>query len=163
MNAQDYWKDYVTTNQQFDNANRAYINNLVKAGNNAWNNRMNLGMLNAVNPVFKVDPRSGKSNFTKGFSTGKFPGYAAANTGQKATDIPQLVSEYMADKGGSDLTFKDWRALKYGTASSGVANPYAGGQQLLPMYNALQQGNAYSPAMFQQAMEAWQQRQNDEI
>ena len=165
MNAQDYWKDYVTTNQQFDNANRAYINNLVKAGNNAWNNRMNLGMLNAVNPVFKVDPRSGKSNFTKGFSTGKLSGYANANTGQKATDIPQLVSEYMADKGGSDLTFKDWRALKYGTASSGVANPYAGGQQLLPMYNTLQQGNAYSPAMMQQAMQMMmmQQQQDDEI
>ena len=162
MNAQDYWKDYVTTNQQFDNANRAYINNLVKAGNNAWNNRMNLGMLNAVNPVFKVDPRTGKSNFTKGYTTGKLSGYAAANTGQKATDIPQLVSEYMADKGGSDLTFKDWRALKYGTASSGVANPYAGGQQLLPMYNALQQGYASNPAMMQQAMQMMMQQQQDE-
>ena len=162
MNAQDYWKDYVTTNQQFDNANRAYINNLVKAGNNAWNNRMNLGMLNAVNPVFKVDPRTGKSNFTKGYTTGKLSGYAAANTGQKATDIPQLVSEYMADKGGSDLTFKDWRALKYGTASNGVANPYAAAQQLLPMYNVLQQGNAYSPAMMQQAMQMIMQQQQAE-
>ena len=162
MNAQDYWKDYVTTNQQFDNANRAYINNLVKAGNNAWNNRMNLGMLNAVNPVFKVDPRTGKSNFTKGYTTGKLSGYAAANTGQKATDIPQLVSEYMADKGGSDLTFKDWRALKYGTASNSVANPYAGGQQLLPMYNALQQGYASNPAMMQQAMQMIMQQQQEE-
>ena len=165
MNAQDYWKDYVTTNQQFDNANRAYINNLVKAGNNAWNNRMNLGMLNAVNPVFKVDPRTGKSYFTKGYTTGKFPGYAAANTGQRAADIPQLVSEYMADKGGSDLTFKDWRALKYGTASNGVANPYAAGQQLLPMYNALQQGYASNPAMMQQAMQMMmmQQQQDEDI
>ena len=162
MNAQDYWKDYVTTNQQFDNANRAYINNLVKAGNNAWNNRMNLGMLNAVNPVFKVDPRTGKSNFTKGYTTGKLSGYAAANTGQKATDIPQLVSEYMADKGGSDLTFKDWRALKYGTASNGVANPYAAAQQLLPMYNALQQGYASNPAMMQQAMQMIMQQQQEE-
>lgn len=162
MNAQDYWKDYVTTNQQFDNANRAYINNLVKAGNNAWNNRMNLGMLNAVNPVFKVDPRTGKSNFTKGYTTGKLSGYAAANTGQKATDIPQLVSEYMADKGGSDLTFKDWRALKYGTASNSVANPYAAGQQLLPMYNALQQGYASNPAMMQQAMQMIMQQQQEE-
>jgi len=157
MNAQDYWKDYVTTNQQFDNANRAYINNLVKAGNNAWNNRMNLGMLNAVNPVFKVDPRTGKSNFTKAYGTGKFPGYANANTGQRAADIPQLVSEYMADKGGSDLTFKDWRALKYGTASNGVANPYASAQQLLPMYNALQQGYAFNPAMMQQGMQYYMQ------
>ena len=165
MNAQDYWKDYVTTNQQFDNANRAYINNLVKAGNNAWNNRMNLGMLNAVNPVFKVDPRTGKSNFTKGYTTGKLSGYAAANTGQRAADIPQLVSEYMADKGGSDLTFKDWRALKYGTASNGVANPYAAGQQLLPMYNALQQGYASNPAMMQQAMQMMmmQQQQDEDI
>ena len=162
MNAQDYWKDYVTTNQQFDNANRAYINNLVKAGNNAWNNRMNLGMLNAVNPVYKVDPRTGKSSFTKGYTTGKFPGYAAANTGQKAIDFPQLTSEFMADKGASNMTFEQWYKLKYGTASNGVANPYAAAQQLVPMYNVLQQGNAYSPAMMQQAMQMIMEQQREQ-
>lgn len=161
MNAQDYYKDYVTTNQQFDNANRAYINNLVKAGNNAWNNRMNLGMLNAVNPVYKVDPRTGKSNFTKGNTTGKFPGYATANTGQKAIDFPQLTSEFMADKGASNMTFEQWYKLKYGAASNGVANPYAAAQQLVPMYNVLQQGNAYSPEMMQQAMQMIMEQQRE--
>ena len=156
MNAQDYWKDYVTTNQQFDNANRAYINNLVKAGNNAWNNRMNLGMLNAVNPVYKIDPKTGRSYFKKGYGTSRLPGYAGASnasTARTSVDIPQLVSEYMADKGGSDLSFKDWKAMKYGTASNASsANPFAAAQALLPMYSVLSQGNAYSPAMMQQAM-----------
>jgi hypothetical protein len=156
MNAQDYWKDYVTTNQQFDNANRAYINNLVKAGNNAWNNRMNLGMLNAVNPIYKIDPKTGRSYFKKGYGTSRLPGYAGASTASTArtgVDIPQLVSQYMADKGGSDLTFKDWKAMKYGTASNASsANPFAAAQALLPMYSVLSQGNAYSPAMMQQAM-----------
>ena len=152
MNAQDYWKDYVTTNQQFDNANRAYINNLVKAGNNAWNNRMNLGMLNAVNPVFKIDPRSGKSNFTKGYGTGKLSGYAAAANSKR---ISELMPEYYKDKGASDLTFKQWYDMTQGAKSA--PNPYAAAQQLLPMYNSMRQGNAYSPAMMQQAMQYYMQ------
>jgi hypothetical protein len=157
MNAQDYWKDYVIANQQFDNANRAYINNLVKAGNNAWNNRMSLGMLNAVNPVYKIDPATGRSYFKKGYGTSRLPGYASASGGRRGMDIPQLVSEYMADKGASDLTFKDWKSMKYGDSSSAsAANPFAAAQSLLPMYNVLQQGNAYSPAMMQAMIQAQQ-------
>ena len=153
MNAQDYWKDYVTTNQQFDNANRAYINNLVKAGNNAWNNRMNLGMLNAVNPVFKIDPASGRSYFKKGYATSRLPGYAAA---AKSKGISELMPQYLQDKGASDLTFKQWYDITQGTTAA--ANPYASAQALLPMYNVLAQGNAYSPAMMQAMIQAQQDK-----
>jgi hypothetical protein len=153
MNAQDYWKDYVIANQQFDNANRAYINNLVKAGNNAWNNRMSLGMLNAVNPVYKIDPATGRSYFKKGYGTSRLPGYASA---ARSKDMPALVAQYMQDKGASDLQFKQWYDLTQGGGSSAQANPYAAAQSLLPMYNVLQQGNAYSPAMMQAMIQAQQ-------
>lgn len=156
MNAQDYWKDYVTANQQFDNANRVYLNNLVKAGNNAWNNRMNLGMLNAVNPVYKIDPKTGKSYFKKGYGTSRLPGYAAA---AKSKGISELMPQYLQDKGASDLTFKQWYDITQGTKGSSVANPFAAAQSLLPLYSVLQQGSAFSPAMMQAAM---MQAQQDE-
>ena len=158
MNAQDYWKDYVVANQQFDNANRAYINNLVKAGNNAWNNRMNLGMLNAVNPVYNIDPKTGRSYFKKGYGTSRLPGYASA---ARSKDMPALVAQYMQDKGASDLTFKQWHDMTQGGGSSAQANPYAAAQSLLPMYSVLQQGNAYNPAMMMQAIAQAQQDQTE--
>ena len=64
---QELYKGNAIANQQYDNASNIYNNNLAKTFGNAWNNRMKLGMLNDVNPVFKVDPTTGRSNFTSGY------------------------------------------------------------------------------------------------
>jgi hypothetical protein len=62
----------AVTKQNLDNARRKYISGITKATNNAFANRMYLDMLNKVNPIYNVDPRSGLSFYKEGYDTSKF-------------------------------------------------------------------------------------------
>ena len=151
-NAQDYWKELAITNNQGDNADRAWKNNLTKVAQNAWANRMYLGMLNSVNPVFNVDPNSGRSFFMRGYDP-----YNLANVGQRATSMnaTDLNRQYLTDvPDGKGMSFKEWRDLKYGsmpTSNQGVMfNPaMAAASQMLPLYGSLARGFEYNPGMSQ--------------
>jgi hypothetical protein len=68
--ANDLYDAGVISNQQFDNALAKYRTNIGDKFAMAFNNRMNLGLINAVNPMYRIDPFTGKSYFTKrGYNT----------------------------------------------------------------------------------------------
>lgn len=78
---QDLFDKGTITKQNLDNARRKYMTGITKAANNAFGNRMYLDMINKVNPVYNVDPRSGLSYFKPGagygsdqFRSGSFNG-----------------------------------------------------------------------------------------
>jgi hypothetical protein len=66
------YEGLVTTKQNLDNARRKYLSGITKATNNMWANRMYLDMINKVNPIYNVDPRSGLSFYKQGYGTDKF-------------------------------------------------------------------------------------------
>lgn len=78
--ANELYKGNVIANEQYRNAQRQFLNNFGKAYSNAWNNRMNLGMLNAVNRSFNIDPRTGRSYFKGGYGTDKFGAFSPKTT-----------------------------------------------------------------------------------
>ena len=88
----------VVANQQYDNALRSYVNNFAKAYGQGWKNRMQLGMLNAVNPMYNVDPRSGRSYFVQGYDPSKFGTTAGSvgTNGYTMQDFAALKKYYKA-------------------------------------------------------------------
>jgi hypothetical protein len=99
--AEDLWKGNVIANQQYDNAKRAYINNLAKTFGQAWKNRMQLGLLNNVNPMYPVDPTTGYSPFMGGKGTD----YLGCSSGKGYTskDYTKLYTGYIKDGWPEDL------------------------------------------------------------
>ena len=131
--AQDMYNGNVIANQQFDNAQRVYNNDLAKTFGQAWKNRMYLGMLNAVNPVYNVDPRSGYSFFKQGYGTDKFnntPG-AGATTGWASINsdfqnakqqIPGLTfDQYLRMQGKKSSSDTDMDGIPNSTRTTGYA------------------------------------------
>jgi len=131
--SQDMYNGNVIANQQFDNAQRVYNNDLAKTFGQAWKNRMNLGMLNAVNPVYNVDPRSGYSFFKQGYGTDKFnnsagagatTGWASINSDfQNAKQqIPGLTfDQYLRMQGKKSTTDTDNDGVPNSTRTNGYA------------------------------------------
>jgi hypothetical protein len=72
--AEELYKGNVIANQQYDNAKRQYINNMAKSYGQAWKNRMQLGLLNSVNPMFNIDPYRGNSYFKNGYDANDLTG-----------------------------------------------------------------------------------------
>lgn len=70
FNATERYKGNVLTNQNYDNAMREYVKNMATTFGQAWGNRMYHGLVNSVNPMFNISPRSGKSYFKKGSGYG---------------------------------------------------------------------------------------------
>jgi hypothetical protein len=116
--ATELYKGNVIANQADDNANRQYINNLAKAYGQGTKNASMLGMLNAVNPMFKVNPYSLRSYFTgKGKGFDRF----SKSTGQSmAASFPALKNQYMAMGMKEDNAEK--MAIKALTGSKGTAS-----------------------------------------
>jgi len=101
--ANELFDGNVIANQQFDNARRTYNRNLGAAFNQAWSNRMNLGMMNAVNPLYRVDPRTGKSYFTgKGYGTESFGRAAQSNDPLAAYANVQPIKQRLMESGLSE-------------------------------------------------------------
>ena len=106
MANQNYWNELAVVNQQYDNALRDYMSKNASAYGKAWNNRMNLGYLNATDPSFKIDPRTGRNYFAG--PSGSF----MRNTSQPL-DFKKLQQQWMTETGGGQyITFKDWMNLK---------------------------------------------------
>lgn len=76
----ELWKGNAIANQQYDNSKNAYRNNLARTFGQAWNNRMNLGLTNAVNPMYNIDPLSGRSFFINGYGPDRLGAYANSRT-----------------------------------------------------------------------------------
>jgi hypothetical protein len=56
----------VIANQQYDNSKMKLDNDLLRAQENAWNNRTMLGMINDTNPYYFTDPVTGRIVFKGG-------------------------------------------------------------------------------------------------
>ena len=135
----------VIANQNFDNANRAYTNNLAKTFGNGWGNAMNLGMINTVNPMFNVDPRSGRSFFKNGYGNENLftgPGSTGSDNvflTAKNKFMSQGYSESMAEK-KADALVSGPQARYTDTDFDGMPNratytsPYQNAQVFPPMY-----------------------------
>lgn len=147
LNIQDYIKDMAIVNQNYDNAKRFWTNNLVRQGQNAWANRMYLGLLNSVNPIYNIMPNSGMSVFKGGYGTGQLAAYANRTGSKSPLD---LNVEYLKDvPDGKGMSFKEWRDLKYGSMSNAneqmMLNPFGAAQQMLPLYGMLRNGYMAGP------------------
>jgi hypothetical protein len=99
--AEDLWKGNVIANQQYDNAKRAYINNMAKTFGQAWKNRMQLGLLNNVNNMYPVDPITGYSYYTGGKGTNNFNGGSGGSGSAK--DYTTYYNNYIAAGWPDDL------------------------------------------------------------
>jgi hypothetical protein len=118
--ATELYKGNVVANQNFDNARRQYINNLAKTFGQGWGNASKLGMLNAINPMFQVNPYSGKSFFTgKGYGSDRF----GQGSSSGANDFAAINAAYNKAKAQlPDLTLDKFLDL---TGRSGKSNKSA--------------------------------------
>jgi len=135
--AQDMYNGNVIANQQYDNAQRVYINDMAKTFGQAWKNRMNLGMLNAVNPVYNVDPRTGYSFFKQGYDSNKLGNFAGASGGaggnwaavnndytNAKSQIPGLTfDQYLRMQGKKSSSDTDMDSLPNSTRTTGMNLP----------------------------------------
>lgn len=119
--ATELFKGNVVANQQYDNARRQYLNNMAKTFGQGWKNASQLAMLNAVNPMFQVNPFSGKSYFTdrgKGFDK-----FSKSSQQSMATSFPALKNQFMAMGMKEDNAEK--MAIKYLNSSKQTSSPLA--------------------------------------
>lgn len=118
--SQELYKDNAIARQQYENSRRAYLRDIAKSYANAWNNRMNLGLVNATNPMYNINPLSGRSYFKKGYDTSKL-GMMGASSNPGSEDYwESLNSGYMAAKAKlPDLTL-DQYLRRMGVTSSTV-------------------------------------------
>lgn len=93
--AEELYKGNVIANQQYDNAKRQYFNNMAKAYGNAWKNRMYLGLLNSVNPMFNIDPWQGQSHFKGGFGADDLGGMLSGTTTSTGSTYKDKVADYL--------------------------------------------------------------------
>jgi hypothetical protein len=107
--SQELWDKNVLTNQNYDNARRAYLNANAKAFGNAWKNRMYLSMLNNVNQMYPVDPLTGRSIFNEAAGQG-WDDFGATAGSYTMNNFNSLKTKFMED-GLSDKAAED-RALR---------------------------------------------------
>lgn len=121
MNAKDRYDNAVRARQAYDNSRRQYINNLAKGYSNAWNNRMKMGLLNSVNPIYNINPDTGRSYFMEGYGPSYFSSikntqgmspdnlkkFTAAKNKYKAADMSDNLAERLATKEIFGITTPD--------------------------------------------------------
>ena len=94
-NARDKrYEGLVTTKQNLDNARRKYLSGVTKATNNMWANRMYLDMINKVNPVYNVDPKSGLSFFKQGYDPSRL-GSSSQGSMPSMQDFSTLKNKFL--------------------------------------------------------------------
>jgi hypothetical protein len=143
--AEELYKGNVIANQQYDNAKRQYLNNLAKSYGNAWKNRMYLGLLNSVNPMFNISPASGRSYFKQGYDENQLGNLVFGNsTGTAAQTFQDRVAENIKRGYPKELAekaaYEDEKRLKQ--SSVGTSNRL-GARSMLPMYSTL--GFGFNP------------------
>ena len=94
--SEELYKGNVIANQQYDNAKRQYFNNMAKTYGQAWKNRMQLGLLNSVNPMFNIDPYQGNSYFKGGYDADEIGNTLfGSNTASSKTTYKDRVADYL--------------------------------------------------------------------
>jgi hypothetical protein len=135
--ATELYKGNVIANQQYDNSMREYINNMAKTFGQGWKNASQLGMLNAVNPFYKVNPYSGRSYFTgRGYNTDML-GQGSSGGGGDFAAINAAYNKAKAQL--PDLTldkFLEMTGMGSATAGRGSGSSYRDAAAFLPMYQA---------------------------
>lgn len=92
------WDGFTIAKQNLDNARRRYLTNITKSANNMWANRMYLDMINAVNPFFNIDPKSGLSYYTsQGYGTQDL-GRAGSASGSSGINWKAMNQGYLDAK-----------------------------------------------------------------
>jgi hypothetical protein len=132
--ATELYKGNVIANQQYDNSKREYLNNMAKTFGQGWQNAMKLGMLNAVNPFYKVNPYSGRSYFTgKGYDVDML-GQGSSSGG--AGDFASINAAYTKAKAQlPDLTLDKFLEMTgMGGGSSRTGSSYRDAASFIPMY-----------------------------
>ena len=139
--ANDLYDAGVIANQQYDNARRVYNRNLAASYAQAFDNRMKLGMLNAVNPMYRVDPRTGRSYYVRGYdpyNLGSNSGGAGAVSGTnfltlKNKYLKEGYSESLAErKADQDLTGNRGRASYADNDMDGVPDRASYSMGMMP-------------------------------
>jgi hypothetical protein len=93
--------------QNLDNSRRQYLKGITQASNNMFANRMYLDMLNKVNPIYNVDPRSGLSYYKEGYDSSKLGSSSAGSPGNM--DWASIAKGY----GSAKLSFPDLTVEQY--------------------------------------------------
>jgi len=124
--ATELYKGNVVANQQYDNARRQYLTNVAKTYGQGFANKMYAGMLNAVNPYFKLDPRSGDSYWTgKGLGVGSLG--SGGGSDNNLENFSALKTKYMSvgmsEKAAENLAIKQMGLA--GGNNSGASSDYA--------------------------------------
>jgi len=149
---QNLYNGNAIANQQYDNAMNAYNTNLAKSFGNAWNNRMKLGLTNAVNPYYQVSPYTGQSNWTGnakgveqlGSSSGSSSGTDWASVGKEYAAAkaahPQLANmtfeQFQKERGKTTVTDSDNNGVPNSVRRSGYSYGTGyGPAQFAGMYN----------------------------
>lgn len=73
-NMTDLYDKGVATKEAFRQESINAADRFVKSYANGWNNRMNLGLLNKTNPIYNIDPITGRSFFMNGYGPEYFSG-----------------------------------------------------------------------------------------
>jgi hypothetical protein len=94
----------VIANQQYRNAWRDYLNKGAKAYTQGWKNKSMLGMLNATNRNYGVNPRTGNMFFKPGADLFNVQGSQSQSNGQLT---PQAYLDYMKDLKERNPTMND--------------------------------------------------------
>ena len=93
--------------QNLDNSRRQYLKGITQANNNMFANRMYLDMINKVNPIYNVDPRSGLSYYKEGYDPSKLGSASATSPGN--IDWASIAKGY----GSARLSLPDLTVEQY--------------------------------------------------
>jgi len=147
--AEQLYREGVIGKQAYDNAKRQYYTNYAKTYGNAWKNRMNFGLLNAVNPMFNIDPYRGQSWFKEGYGNedlGNALFGSTASTGS-ASSLQDRVANYLKrgytnEEARKAAIEEDKRGMGAGNSRQAQYNQM---RSLLPSYNSLSFGSSFNP------------------
>lgn len=138
LQRQKGYEGWATARQQYRNALRGYLKENSDAFTRAWNNRMELGLINDSNTQFYLDPFSGRQNFynpnmrgVAGLRSDEFSNSGVENLGDNFSDFygtyyeqisrdprtAKLTSEEKS-KAATDLAMNAIRAGKETTTRS---------------------------------------------
>jgi hypothetical protein len=92
-NMADLYDKGVATKEAFREESINAADRFTKSYANAWNNRMNLGLVNKTNPIYNINPRSGNSFFMNGYGPEYFSN--VANSSDDSTYWKQMHDGYM--------------------------------------------------------------------
>jgi hypothetical protein len=98
----------VIAAQQFDNARRQYVRGIINAAQNRFGNRMYMDMINKVNPIYNVNPRTGLSYYKEGWDWDKLGGAGYSSGASDWDSISRAFLEAKKKPGLENMTLNDF-------------------------------------------------------